>query len=270
MSRKPFIFSWLDCSLCWWASQGGLSHLSFLPQNEVVQVLEKKIAPAKETPLPNQAQADNAAREVDENYDPLLTGSEYEELQASEIIPKTVTKVQQKAPAVARYEIISEEQRVHAINKHVRLVMIDDTLVEGLLTGISEDSVVVESVVGGGSLGSSYPDDQIKSFSVRLAEGEKLYEASEEEKAVEEDILNDNIPAQLETPKVNAGDIAAPEMLPEALPLESRNSESLELIQDQAMAVPEPEYNEQNSEVLEKIEDIVDDTELLDPVDGQP
>ncbi len=219
-------------------SGGALSHLSFLPDHEVVHVIEDKIAPPVETPLPNQQQADDASLEVEEGYDPLLTGSEYEQLEVKEIVPEEVSQVVRKPAPTARYEVVTDEQRVHAINKRVRAIMNDGSKVEGVLTAIIDESVIIESDVSGGSLGLSYKNDQIQSIAVRLLEGEQLVPE------IVEEVVDESI---------------APEQAQQPI------SESQAQVQSQ-----EPEIElEVNTEVVEKVEQIVDDTKLLDSVDGQ-
>ena len=153
---------------------GALEQLPFLSEHEVVQVLEENIAPPKDEPLPNQQQADAAALAVEENYDPLLTGSEYESLATTEITPENVNTVNPNTVSSARFEIITEQQRAQAINKWIRLITIEGEKVEGMLTNVLPDSVLVESSVDGGRLGLSYSNDEIKTIMVRLEEGEQL------------------------------------------------------------------------------------------------
>ena len=153
---------------------GALEQLPFLAEHEVVQVLEENIAPPKEEPLPNQEQADAAALAVEDNYDPLLTGSEYESLATTEIAPENVNKINPNTVSSARYEAVNEQQRAQAINKWIRLITTDGRTVEGVLTNVLDNSVLVESSVDGGSLGLSYNNDEIKTILVRLGAGEQL------------------------------------------------------------------------------------------------
>ena len=52
--------------------------------------------------------------------------------------------------------------------------MTDGRVIEGNLTEIFDDSLIIESNVNGGSLGLSYKNDLIQSVAVRLAAGEQL------------------------------------------------------------------------------------------------
>ncbi len=155
-------------------SGGALSQLSFLQDHEVMQVLEEKIAPPKEVPLSNQQQADAAALSLGEGYDPLLTGGEYEQLETKEIVPERKNQVVRKVDPIVRYEIMTDDEHRQAINKRVRITMTDGSVIEGNLTEIFDDSLIIESNVNGGSLGLSYKNDLIQSVAVRLAAGEQL------------------------------------------------------------------------------------------------
>ena len=155
-------------------SGGALSQLSFLQDHEVMQVLEEKIAPPKEVPLSNQQQADAAALSLGEGYDPLLTGGEYEQLETKEIVPERKNQVVRKVDPIVRYEIMTDDEHRQAINKRVRITMTDGRVIEGNLTEIFDDSLIIESNVNGGSLGLSYKNDLIQSVAVRLAAGEQL------------------------------------------------------------------------------------------------
>jgi len=251
-------------------SGGALSKLSFLQDHEVVQALEDKIAPPEDVPLSNQKQADSAALSADEGYDPLLTGSEYEKLEINEIVPEKPNQVVRKAEPSARYDLVADNERIYALNKHVRIIMADGTVVEGKLTEIDDDSVIVEAEVNGGSLGLSYKNDQMQSMAVRLVEGEKLVpqvleEESAEQSAIDQpepgkDVLQNNInmpliedTSQIDTSSVPTG-VEQPTL---------EASESLEPAQEIVSA------SEVQTEALEKIEEIVDDTKLLDNVNGQ-
>jgi len=159
---------------------GALSQLHFLPEHEVVQVLEENIAPPKDDPLPNQEQADAAAEAIDESYDPLLTGSEYETLGAKEIIPEDINKDDPNATA-ARYQQVTLEERVHAVNKWVRLKTANGEIIEGRLTNVLEDAVLIEANVNGGILGLSHKNEDISEMFVRLEAGEELIKSPPQE-----------------------------------------------------------------------------------------
>ena len=254
-------------------SGGALSHLSFLPDHEVVQVIEDKIAPPEETPLPNQQQADDAALEIEENYDPLLTGSQYEQLEIKEIVPEKVNQVVRKALPPARYEVIEEGQRTHAINKRVRATMKDGTTIEGTLTEIIDESVIIESEVNGGSLGLSYKNDQIQSMAVRLLEGEQLIPISEEE--VVDGSITEKQEQRADTLSDNFEGIQEPTLQPVDIPdidepiIPEEPQQPIPAPQEQALPSEPAVELEMNSEALEKVEQIVDDTKLQDSVDGQ-
>jgi hypothetical protein len=245
-------------------SGGALSQLSFLQDHKVVQKLEDKIAPPEDTPLPNQQQADTAALSVEDNYDPLLTGGEYEQLDTKEIVPEKTNQVLRKAEPSRRYELVTPDERIHAINKHVRIIMTDGSVVEGRLTEISDDSLIVESDVNGGSLGLSYKNDLIQSVSVSLMQDEKLYVPRE----VEEEQAQEPITGQPEVASEATLYNEVPEVnVDEAIEQEPilQEPESTQLIPEM---VPAPLVQNEN-EMLEKVEEIVDDTELLNNVNGQ-
>ena len=71
---------------------GALAHLPFLPEHEVVQSLEENIAPPKDTPLPNEEQA-QAITNPEEDYDPLLSGSEFEEVDVEKMVPRLLLQL---------------------------------------------------------------------------------------------------------------------------------------------------------------------------------
>lgn len=251
-------------------SGGAISHLSFLPDHEVVNVIEDKIAPPEDIPLPNQQKADDASLKVEENYDPLLTGSEYEQLEIKEIVPEKINQVARKAPPLARYEVIEEAQRIHAINKRVRVNMADGAIIEGILTEIIDESVIIESEVNGGSLGLSYKNDQIQSMAVRLLEGEQLVAP------VEEEIVNKSILKGKEQSVDTISDDLE-ELEESSLP--SLDTQESKVIVPEDVQQPISDVQEQasdtsvelkvNNETLEKVEQIVDDPKVLDSIDGQ-
>ena len=254
-------------------SGGALSKLSILQEHEVVQVLEEKIAPPEDTPLSNQQQADKAALSVEEDYDPLLTGSEYEQLETKEIVPEKINQVVREATPTAHYELVAEDERIHAINKRVRVILKDASVVEGILTEIVDNSLIVESEVNGGSLGLSYKNDQIQSVAVRLRTGETLYEPEEEqlsattqeEKQSEDQLVTGQQEAVIEeTGVLSEQNELTEQVTPNVDEIPTDNQAEQQMPLD---AVEEKPVIE--TEVLEKVEEIVDDSKLLDNVNGQ-
>ena len=255
-------------------SGGALSKLSILQEHEVVQALEEKIAPPEDTPLSNQQQADEAALGVEEDYDPLLTGSEYEQLETKEIVPEKINQVVRDATPTARYELVSEDERIHAINKRVRVILKDASVVEGILTEIVDNSLIVESEVNGGSLGLSYKYDQIQSVAVRLKTGEVLYEAEEEqepasvptqEKQPDAQLVPGQQEAVIEETEVSSEQNALKEQVTpniDEMPTENKTEQQIPLDTTEDKSAIE-------TEVLEKVEEMVDDSKLLDNVNGQ-
>ena len=231
---------------------GALARVDFLPDHEVVQVLEKKIAPPQQTPLPNQAKADAAAKAIEEDYDPLLTGSEYDRLNTNEIVPDSVNKSHPKARAEARYEQLSTKQRPLAKNKWVRLTMKGGKTIEGVLADVLDESVLIESIVSGGSVGLSYPEEQIESIYVRLEAGEELEDPSgstlpaSDEPAATGIIDGDGLQGQ-----VNESDVPATD-----------NRQAVSASDHETLT------NEQDK-VLQKIEQVMDGSKSLDKELGQ-
>lgn len=174
---------------------GVLAHFPFLSEHEVVQTLEENIAPPKDTPLPNEEQAQAVENPEGEDYDPLLSGSEFEEVDVKEIVPPSTTPIQKTA--APRYVPIPQEAWSVIVNKQVKVSMANGDVVEGALTHVEESAVTVESAVEGGSLGLSYSAEEIQSIAVRLAPGESipqlLPEASQE--APEPDSIVPAVPA---------------------------------------------------------------------------
>jgi hypothetical protein len=258
-------------------SGGSLSHLPFLSKHEVVQVLEDNIAPPKDAPLPNQEQANTAALSAGEDYDPLLTGSEYETLATKEIVPEEINNKARVSSATTHYQTISLEERVHAINKHVRITKNDGSSVEGKLTDILGNGVLVERIVNGGSLGLSYNNDQIQSMAVLLAEGEQLYLPPEEETAdgMEDDVnaLPDNLDALESVEQVNQADevvganVVDVEQADVELPQEANEvtEQVMQPITETATEASQEQHQQGiNDQVLEQVEEIVDDAVSLD------
>lgn len=246
-------------------SGGALSKVTFLQDHEVVQVLEEKIAPPEDTPLSNQEQADEAALGVEEDYDPLLTGSEYELLETKEIVPEKINQVARDAAPSARYELISDDERIHAVNKRVRVILKDDSVIEGVLTEIVDESLIIESEVNGGSLGLSYKNEQIQSVAVWLMAGEKLYVPETELESTPNQVQETNNEIEVTQPEagLEKADVqselapAPSSVIPQADEVEQ--SAPSEIIETPVM----------DAEVLEKVEEIVDETKLLDNVNGQ-
>tara|TARA_R110002049_G_scaffold252264_1_gene427231 strand:+ start:366597 stop:367574 length:978 start_codon:yes stop_codon:yes gene_type:complete len=251
-------------------SGGALSKLTFLQDNEVLHVVEDKIAPPQNTPLPNQQQADSAAKNVEKNYDPLLTGSEYEQLDAKEIVPETPNQVVRTAEPSARYVLVTDDERIHVVNKRVRVTMTDGRVVEGMLTGLADDSLIVESEVSGGSLGLSYQNDQIQSLAVRLIEGETLRVPPEIESESAEELetehqeggtIPEGDPLQPQDgPAVDESEVSVIDGIAEQRPV-LENSQSLPKSVSEAPAV--------ENETLKKVEEIVDETKLLNNINEQ-
>lgn len=254
---------------------GALTQLPFLAEHEVVQVLkEKNIAPSKQAPLPNQEQADAAALAVEENYDPLLTGSEYETLETKEIVPEDINKTHPKTTA-ARYEAITEEERVLAINKWIRLTMIDGKVVEGRLTNVLEEAVLVESSVDGGVLGFSYSNNEIKTMAVRLEEGEQLIKPEPEADSVESESVVEEATTDIQG---NVQEIISdPETVTEQLeqPIVDAPSATDEVQTEVEVISPEMEIIEETldepltDDALDVIEEIVDDSKSVQNPVGQ-
>ena len=155
---------------------GALAHLPFLAGHSLVQTLEKSIAPAAQMPLANQPQADAASLSESENYDPLLTGSEYEQLSEQEIIDgaRQASSSGTDVATGLSYHAIAEDQFIHAMNKPVRIRMQNGSMITGRLAGIIDDELLVESMVVGGLLGLSYRQQNIASLEVLLPAGERL------------------------------------------------------------------------------------------------
>ena len=202
---------------------GALAHLPFLTEHEVVQSLEENIAPPKDSPLPNEEQAQaitDSATEGDD-YDPLLSGSEFEEVDVEEMVPPSAPPVQRTA--APRYLPIPAEDLAAVINKQVRISMANGETVNGTLTHIEESAVTVESAVEGGSLGLSYSMKDIKSIAVRLAPGESLptldpqqiddapgSDATDTEQAVGAE-TPEQIPQDTQAPQLQATDASLPD-----------------------------------------------------------
>jgi hypothetical protein len=265
-------------------SGGALSQLSFLRDHEVVQALEEKIAPPEEVPLSNQQQADTAALSVGEGYDPLLTGSEYEQLETNEIVPERKNQVVRKADPIARYELMTDDERMQAINKRVRITMTDGRVIEGKLTEIVDDSLIVESNVNGGSLGLSYKNDLIQSVAVRLVAGEELVVPKQQvikeavEELVEESVVVEPSVIDAQQP-ITDTEVLLNDIPPQTTPkIPEINSDiiieqqpKIEVLDSSPLATeiaPETSVKIED-EVLENVEGIVDDTKLLDNIDGQ-
>ena len=264
---------------------GALSQLTFLPESEVVQVLEENIAPPKEEPLPNQEQADAAALSVEKDYDPLLTGSEYEALETEEILSGDVQKTIPNPTPAPSYQPVTVEERVHAINKQIRMTMVDGEVVEGTLTNVLDDSVLIESSVSGGSLGLSYSNDQIISMAVRLEAGEQLIKPETETQTVnaEAELPEEELSTEtqaLETQSIEVVQPGAPDAVLRVqeqvtAPEDNTNQAIVEEITPKAevvrpeMKAIEPVSDEiATKETLEEVQEIVDDSKSFDgPID---
>lgn len=144
-------------------SGGALSHLTFIPENEVVNTLEEKIAPPKETPLPNEEEAQAIQLPDGEAYDPLLTGGEFEVVDIEEMSPPPA--VVASRAETKKYETIEIADIDRAIGKRVKLNLINGENIEGILTHRQKESIIVESFVSGGAVGYTYPIADIKLIS---------------------------------------------------------------------------------------------------------
>lgn len=145
-------------------SGGALSHLSFLPENEVVTKIEEKIAPPKDIPLPNEAAAQAVQLPDTESYDPLLTGGEFEGVKLDEMSPPAAVLTDNAV--TSNFEVIELTELERAVNKRIKLDLLNGEQVEGVLTHYQDESIVVEFFVSGGAVGYSYPIADIESLSV--------------------------------------------------------------------------------------------------------
>ena len=153
---------------------GGVSkHIYFMEKSEIVQNIEQKIAPKEEGPLPNQQEAETAQLSKDEDYDPLLTGTELEDVELEEMLPES-KPVQAPPVPVFSYQPLTYEQVQYAVNKPVRVTMNDGGVIEGKLINVEPDSLMVETFSSGGSVALSYKHIDIDSVEVKLAEGERI------------------------------------------------------------------------------------------------
>ena len=166
-SRKAFYILVVGfLSMLVGVSGGGLAKLPFLPEHEVVQTIEEKIAPAKDTPLPNEEAAQAVQLPDADNYDPVLSGSEFETIETEDIIPSP-QEVPRPAAPVIKYQTLEPSQLQFAINKLIKLDMKNGEVIEGTLTHVNKESIVVESNVSGGSLGLSHALSDIQTISVQ-------------------------------------------------------------------------------------------------------
>ena len=151
---------------------GALEHFPFLTKHEVVQTLEENIAPPKETPLPNEEEAQAVSVPAEENYDPVLSGSEFEEVDVEDIVPPSSAPIQKSV--APKYVPVTRENLPAILNRQVRLAMANGETVDGNLTHIQDNALTVESAVEGGILGLSYKFEEIKTIEVRLSPGEEM------------------------------------------------------------------------------------------------
>jgi len=163
--RKPVYISLVGLlSILVGVSGGALSQLTFLPENEVMAKIEDKIAPPEDIPLPNEEEAQAVHLADGENYDPLLTGGEFESVGIEDMSPPAAV-IANNDP-VPDYEVISVDEVGRAVNKRVKLILLSGEEIEGTLTHRQDESIVVESFVSGGALGYTYSIADIKLISV--------------------------------------------------------------------------------------------------------
>lgn len=148
-------------------SGGALAKLPFLPDHAVVHTIEETIAPAKDTPLPNEEAAQAVDLSEDEDYDPLLSGGEFETIEPEDIAPPPQAAPARPLTSAVTYQKVERAQLEHALNKPVRVKLNSGAIVDGTLTHVNELAVVIESQVSGGSLGLSHTFDDIQSIAVR-------------------------------------------------------------------------------------------------------
>jgi hypothetical protein len=174
---------------------GGVSkHIYFLEENKIVKQIEDNIAPKEEGPLPNEREAESTKLSKDEDYDPLLTGTDLEDVELEELLPEPKPEQARSAP-VYRYKPVTYEEVQYAINKPVRVTMNDGAVIMGELINVEPDSLMVESLVSGGSVALSYLHTNIKSVEVRLGKGEALEippQEQSEELMIEQEVTTDD------------------------------------------------------------------------------
>lgn len=229
---------------------GALKHLPFLSKHEVVQTLEENIAPPKDVPLPNEEQAKAVTDPGEENYDPVLSGGEFEEVDVEKMVPPSATLVQKTA--APRYQAVLVEELAAVINKQVRLTMSNGDIVDGTLTHIQENAVTVESAVEGGSLGLSYNLNEIESIAVQLAAGEEI---SVQDKDVElvDDVAVEQVQQDAQVPLQENDEFLPPPEQLETVPAPSGMSA------DQMPATDADESSVNENMELEQSPDIVNE-----------
>jgi len=88
--------------------------------------------------------------------------------------------------------------------------MNDNDVIEGKLVAVEPDSLMVETITTGGTIGLSYEHANIKSVEVKLAAGEQLdipQEPEIDEVQIEEDVLEENIPVEAEQPAETSDEV---------------------------------------------------------------
>lgn len=197
---------------------GALKHLPFLSKHQVVQTLEENIAPPKDVPLPNEEQANAVTVPGGEEYDPVLSGGEFEEVDVEKMVPPSTTSVQKTA--APRYQAVLVEELSAVINKRVRLTMVSGELVNGTLTNIQENAVTVESAVEGGSLGLSYKLNEIESIAVQLAAGEEIPAQNQDVEQVD-DVAVEQVQQEAQMPLQENDEFLPPPVELETVPAPS-------------------------------------------------
>ncbi|MEM8844055.1 MAG: hypothetical protein AAGB35_03340 [Pseudomonadota bacterium] len=222
---------------------GGVSEqLHFLEENKVVQTIEEKIVPIEEEPLPNEQEAQAAKLASDDNYDPLLTGSEFEEVEIQELVPE------QKSVAISApvfyYQPLTFEEVQYALDMPVRLSMNDGSIIEGTLVNVDPEAILVESNASGGSVALSYSHADIKSVEVKLAKGQSLNIPQE-----------DQIEEQTQVIAIEEDVVEEPVLLESQLGNETPQEVLTETIKDVEVGSPE------------QVEELIDEGEALSPVE---
>ena len=163
---------------------GAVLKIPFLAQSGLFSELEEVI-PVKEEPLSNEAEA--AAIELPEgdNYDPIISGSQYEEVDVEPLAPEEDKTVKLPAGPKKVYRVIAAGNLPAAIGKDLKLTLKNGETKLGKLTQIDEYSVSLESNLGAGEIGYAYPLEEIVQAEVLLTQGESVPEVPKVEEAPE-------------------------------------------------------------------------------------
>lgn len=221
---------------------GALARVPFLPKLPIVETLKETTAPELE-PLPNEKEAE-AIELGDRRYDPVLTGSQFEEPDLKPLAPDTDKTVNQLKTVERKWRPIEKALLPYLSNKEIQLHMQNGQTPVGVIHSVSENSLVLGQLAEGGAVEFTYPYADIVSVEALLSNAELV-------QAQQQDAAQNAIQVEAKEADDTKLDLEEVTVVPEKRLL-SPNTEVTEETPASLEPVPESEVNQGEQETLQE------------------